>query len=36
MVGSIADVKRRLVGIAVWPTLSGVEVKEWVQKTCLE
>ena len=36
MIGSSANVKRRVVGFAVWPKFSGVEVKGWVQKICLE
>ena len=36
MVGSDVDVKGRVVGFAVWPKLSGVEVKGCIQKICLE
>ena len=34
MVGSSTDVKRRIVRFAVWPKLSGVEVKGYVLKIC--
>ena len=34
MVGSGVDVKWRVVGFAVWPKLSGVEVKGCIQKIC--
>ena len=36
MVGSGVDVKGRVVGCAVWPKLSGVEVKGCIQKVYLK
>ena len=36
MVRSSVDVKGRVVEFAVWPKLSGVEVKGCIQKVCLK
>ena len=36
MVGLGVDVKGRVVGFAVWPKLSGVEVKDCIQKNLFE
>ena len=36
MIGSSADVNRRVIGFAVWPNVFVVEVKGYVQKICSE